>query len=153
MNRNVLSGVAPRSAAVSSNVGSSNDQRGPTMRSTTATLNTTCAHRIPATGAVGRTAFTPVAMTTAGIKNGTVMSPMSVFENRNECRETAQVIGNATATVSTVDSAACHAVNHQRRASEMLVSVDAMSFGLTNEASMVTTGNAKNTASAMRGMA
>ena len=69
----------------------------------------------------------PVATTTAGKKNGIVMSAVSGREKRNVYREIAHVKGNPTASVRAVDATACHNVNHQTPRNEDAVSVSMMS--------------------------
>ena len=99
------------------------------MRTTIATLKTTCAHRIAGIPAAGRIALIPVATTTAGIKNGIVMSAVRIRAARKECREIAHVKGRPTTSVSAVDATACHRVNHQTPRNEDSVSVLMMSWG------------------------
>ena len=148
---NVRRGEAPKSAAVSSKVESSSAHRGPTMRTMTATLKATCAHRIAGTWAFGSMALIPVATTTLGMRKGTVMSAVAVLLKRKPRRDVTHVKGSANATVRAVESVACHVVNHHTLRSDALVMVSARFSTRANLATMVRTGSAKNSARAANG--
>ncbi len=150
---NTRRGVAPSDAADSSWARSSMAHVGPTTRSTTATLNAVCAHRIAGIPREGRRAATPVAITTAGMRNGTVASAASNRAPRNVHRDTAQVSGSPTACDSTVLATACHSVNQATPRSEASVTTSATAPVRRCPASMDTTGQAKNTARKTSGAA
>ena len=106
---------------------------------------------MPVTEGPDRIAFTPVAMTTAGMKNGTVTSPMMVRAPGNEYRARAHVSGSPTTTVRIVEAVACHVVNHQTCASDESAMVSITVLGRKNRTNIDATGNPKNSASAASG--
>ena len=100
---------APSSSAASSSCESIAAQAAPTTRTTTAMLKNTWAARIAATDPGSPVNAIPT--TTVGSTNGTSTSASSACRPRNENREVTNAIGNPTAIVSAVETAACHRVN------------------------------------------
>ena len=111
-NANVRDGRAPRVAAPCSSRLFTIDHRGPTMRSTTDTLKTTCAQMIGPTPRESVIARTPAATTTAGNTNGAVRMPRASRAPRNVNRESAHVAGRPITRVASVLNRACHKENH-----------------------------------------
>ena len=109
---NVRDGRAPRLAAAYSSRRFTIAHRGPTIRKTTDTLNTTCAQRIGITPRESVMARTPAATTTAGKTNGAVRTPRAMRDPRNVNRDNAHVAGSPIANVASVLMMASHSENH-----------------------------------------
>ena len=124
--RHTVRRVAPSTRADSSRRTSSTAQYPPTTRTTTATLKMTCAMRIaqmdwsrftrpsssPSRENVVRSA---APITTVGMTNGTITSARTSARPRKSLRATAHAAGSPAASVSNVDTAACHVVNQTMR--------------------------------------
>jgi hypothetical protein len=110
--RNTFHSLAPNTRPASWRSGSSRDQSAPTVRTTTATLKKTWAARIAPIESRQPRATNAVPTTTVGRTNGTVTRAVAKRLPRNSKWDTAQVMGAAVRTVSSVDTVACHRVNH-----------------------------------------
>ena len=113
---NVLRGPAPSDLAAWTRSRGIKFHRLPTIRTTTATLKMQCAITIgvnPVSSLPGMIVRTAAATTIDGMTNGVTKTDCARNRPRNRKTDTAQVIGRATANVTSVLSVACQMVNHR----------------------------------------
>ena len=112
---NTRQGDAPSDAAAPSMSVGSCSQNGPTVRTTTARLNTTWAAMTAATLRFmpsGRSARNAAPMTTVGRTKSAVSNPSKSCRPRKSNRATMYAGARPTTRVSSVETTACHSVNH-----------------------------------------
>lgn len=154
--RKRVQAVAPSVAAACSRAGSRWVHSPPTVRTTTARLKKTWAARtiqiVPARS-IPSIPFGPascrnaIATTTVGSTNGMVTRVRTRPRPGKSKRETAQVTGRPTASVSRVDTTACQVVNQTAWSVLLAVRIDVMRPGSAPSpvAMIDAIGQAKNT--------
>ncbi len=116
--RNVVIGPAPNVAAACSRSAGSCSQTAPTVRTTTARLNTTWAPRIAHTlrsSELGNSATMAAPTTTVGSTNTAVSTLRNARRPGKLKRAVAHVGASPSNNVSNVLATACHKVNHNTR--------------------------------------
>ena len=143
--RNARHGDAPSVAAAASRSGGRWSQTAPTVRTTTARLNTTWAARIagtPRSHRSGSSASTAAPMTIVGSTNADASRPDSSRRPGNVKRAMTYAGARPTVTVMSVLASACHSVNQAMSQVERRPSVSASEDGDRPRASSVRNGQA-----------
>ena len=131
-------------AAASMSVGRCSHSE-PTIRTTTARLNTTCApstaHTVRSSES-GSSARNAAPITTVGSTNIAVSTPTITVRPWTSNRASTYAGASPIAIVATVEATACHVVNQSTSHVEERVSVSAIDVAVTASVTRVTSGHA-----------